>query len=286
MGTRAISSAELRAECTTLELAVCSARFATKESLAPHRPGGAENPGTDARAWLAYYRHLHRLHARRGAGGGATTPEQAEAVVLDALRAAPLRVEFSRTHADGTPEVVFVHPKSAHCLLELNARDRLMGWLAARVDHLHASDDPAHLPLLLRAHDEQLYQLQVFCSVVCHEGPGSPFPDGAERPEPAAWTRDLEPVDLLRIVQAHLAVNSARLAALSALVSAQAEPGSTTGRHSWAVFFAAMADEQHTSVESLMRDRSVAAVLASAYTAGAHKREVAEEAKRRAEQQP
>lgn len=288
MGARSISAAELRAECELLESAVLATHAASEDALKEARP--ARGVQKDAREWLRYYRWLHRAHAVANAGGasqkspGGMSKEEADAIVLDALRAEPVRVELGHTEADGSPTVVHVHPKSAHTLLSLNARDRVMQWLTERVGRLYQSHDPAHLALLARAQDEQLYQLRVFASVVCHEGPGSPYADSEERPTPAEWTRDLSPLDFLRVVNAHLELNSKRLLALSALVTSQADgTGDGAARLSWAVFFASMADSQHTSVESLMRDRSLAALMAAAYTASAHKAEVIEEAKRQAD---
>jgi hypothetical protein len=274
-GQRWISAAELRAECTLLERAVRSAHCATDESLAPHRPGGERNPGRDARAWLAYYRHLHRIHAVGTYQPAAGGPAETERALLAALRSEPVRVELSVTDADGTPRAVFVHPKSAHCLLHLSARDRVLAWLAERAARLGTSDRPDDLPLFARVNREMAYQLAVFASIVCHPGPGSPYHDDAERPEPAPWALELNPVDVARIVAAHLEVNSQRLAALSALVSARHQDGGPVTR-SWGVFFGYAASELHVASDAVMRDRSLASVLAQLATTGAARTEALE----------
>src|SRR5215207_5850156 len=89
---RSVSAAELRAECSILERAVCTAKYADAAALVAYRPGGSENPDKGARGWLAFYRHLHRLHALEGRVSGDRAREhraddaefaRTEAVVLD-----------------------------------------------------------------------------------------------------------------------------------------------------------------------------------------------------------
>src|SRR4051794_31243111 len=122
MRARTISAKMLRADCTTLERAVLSARLTTKESLVPHRPGGESNPQRDAFGWLAYYRHLHRLHARAESAPSSMSRSAADAAALDALRSEPIAVHLVDSKPGDPP--ILVYSKSLDALLQVHALDR------------------------------------------------------------------------------------------------------------------------------------------------------------------
>lgn len=297
MGARSITTAELRAECTTLERAVLSARLTTKDVLAAHRPGGSGNSGKDAPAWLAYYRHLHRTHAKGEPSGDSTAPAaltvpaDAEPVVLDALRSAPAVVELVGSVAPDGGDLVLVHPKAFIPLQAFRRRDARVDWLTEQRAQLLSLGPAAADDDLLRRVDEELaYQYALLVWGATTEGCGLPYEEHDAPEDVPTWLLALDPVDVLRIREAFVQVNALRLAALSALLAAQtaadraadAPPGQQ--RPQWSTFFATRADEQHTAggAAALMRDRALAAVLAESIVASSERARVAREAEARA----
>jgi hypothetical protein len=267
-GKRSISTAELRAECAPLERAVLTERLAEREALARHRPGGAQNPARDARAWLAYYRYLHRCHARGAAGGGgapALSREQADAVALDALRAQPIPVRRMNALPDDPP--LYVYPKSLDALLHVHALDRQLGYMTEQHARVTAALEQQHraelAELLPRLADAISYAYQLLAWIVTTPGPGMPYGPDDDRPMPPESIRALEPWDVVRICAAHQR-HLAQLHAVSVLLDAKRPTEAGARRPSWSAFAAELAAESGTSVETIMKFRSLASELARA----------------------
>ena len=261
MGTkRGIAAAELRAECTTLERAVCSAKLASKDTLAPHRPGGARNPDRDARGWLAYYRTLHRIHAKgeRDAAPDRAAHARADAEALDALRTEPIRVPLVGASANAAP--LLVYPKSLDALLHVHALDRQLQYMTTKHAQLVEMKTADAADLLPRVADGISYTYQLLCWIVTHPGPAMPYDSHVDHPEPPEHIRALEPWDVIRIVEAHHK-HMLRLHAVAALIDSrrQSEEGGT--RPSWSMFIASETPAGE-STDVTMKHRALNALLA------------------------
>lgn len=259
MAKRSISVAELKAECTVLERAVCSAGLATKEQLKEEAP----KRGTGAREWLAYYVQLHRRHAFLSKRSG-TGAEDAE--VLDALRGQPIVVEM----VSKDDQQVQVYPKSLHASLYVHALDLKLAWLLAQKNLLERRGTAGDVLMLSKVYEAITYVYQLLVWVVCSEGPSMPFDTNDPDPTPPEWVMRMEPWDVLRICQAHQKL-LARLQALSALIDEGTQREKTGIRPSWSMFYSTMAVELKDSAVNLIKLRSVGEMLAMArMNAAAH----------------
>jgi hypothetical protein len=271
MGTRSISTKELRAESQVLERAVLSARLSTKEALAPHRPGGAENPGKDARGWFSYYRHLVRVHARadRSSPSATVDREAADRNVLNALRAEPVRVNLV-PRLDGAEPVLYVYAKSLDALLHITALDRQLAWFTRQHALLVAMGTPDAIALLPRATAEISYTYGLLSWIVTTPGPGLPYLIDAERPELPAHIVALEPWDIVRIVEAHHK-HLLRVHAVSQLIDERSQNEEGGSRPSWSMFAANAAEMFGADPVVITRDRPLAALLAATWLNSAAK---------------
>lgn len=288
---RVIPTSYFKAECGTLERAVRQSEAATDAELAPHRPGGAENPVTDAFGWLSYYRHLHRLHAQSVGRRAPVSPTRGAAhatedeIVLGALREDALAVTLRHPPPDG-PDVLQVHVLSEQALRHLDARDDLLRCLARHARALQGSERPEDHALRLQVVEELSYH-QAVCAWICTSDawPRLPFdPIATPRPEPPAWASALHPEDLVQIQTGHHRLNAVALAVTRQLVSLPDEKGEEQGG-SWRTFFATLEKDTHHAVPAatFMRDRSLVSLLASRLIATDAEHEAYEAAKAKAE---
>jgi len=290
---RVIPAAHLKAECGTLERVVRDRKAATDAELAPHRPGGAENPAADAFGWLSYYRHLHRLHAVAVGRSGPASPAIAEAravddaIVLGALRDDAVCVTLAQPTPDG-PQQLMVRPLSEVALRHLDARDDLLRCLARHARQLQASENPEDHALRMRVVGELSYH-QAVCVWICTSDawPRLPFdPLETPRPDPPAALLVLHPEDIVRVQAAHHRINAVALAVTRQLVSLPDADGRESGG-SWRTFFALLEKETHHAIPAahFMRDRSLVSLLASRIIATDAERSTYEEAKEKAEEE-
>jgi len=284
------SAAGMRARCERLAATIRARKLAPEEELADYWPGGAENTARGAAAWVVCYAQCVRMMGR--AETRETTRADAaaaDAVILESLAGVPVLVSIvaptdaaavealSALHADQWARLraaapLAVYPKSFHALIWLSARAKRLDWLADRAAILAERAGREDLDLLARTSAEICYQHALCAWVACHPGPGLPFGDHEATPAIPEPFSALSPYDVARILEAHLAANWHRLQALDALVTGDTSGGGAARRPSWSGFFGAMAMESGASAESLMRDRSLAAVLASnALAADAHR---------------
>jgi len=290
---RVIPASHFRAECGTLERAVRQMEAATDAELTPYRPGGAENPPTDAFGWLSYYRHLHRLHAQSVGRRVPVSPTLGaahaaeEEIVLGALREDALAVTLRHPPPDG-PEVLQVHVLSEQALRHLDARDDLLRCLARHARALQGSERPEDHALRLEVVEEISYQ-QAACAWICtsDEWPRLPFdPIATPRPEPPAALRALHPEDLVRVQAAHHRLNAVALVVTRQLVSLPDEKGDEQGG-SWRTFFATLEKETNHTIPAatFMRNRSLVSLLASRIIATDAENDAYEKARERAEEE-
>lgn len=292
---RSIPTKFFRTESATLERTVVTLGLTTRDALAPLRPGGAENPATDAYGWLAYYRQLHRIHARGasapatsagGSASGAPVAAVDDEIVLSALREDPIAVELVDSRGASPPALV-VRPLSEQALRHLDARDDLLRCLALHAHALQASAVPEEHVLRLQVMEEITYQ-QAICVWICTSDawPRLPFdPRVTMRPEVPEPLRELHPLDTVRVQAAHHRLNAAALSVTRRLVSIADDPQHAGG--SWRTFFSTLEQESGGAIPAaqFMRDRSLVGLLAARILASDAQAKAYEQAKRAAEAQ-
>lgn len=288
---RVIPARYLRSECETLVRTVTHLGVATDAEIEPWRPGGAENPARDAFGWLAFYRRLHRLHARIEHGSGtASAPSLAtdaadDEIVLGALREDPVTVELVDAR-EGTPRALTVHVLSEHALRHLDARDELLQCLAMHALRLQASLNPEDHALRVQLMEEISYQ-QLLCVWICTSDawPRLPFdPRVTPRPEIPVHLLALHPLDVVRVQAAHHRLNAIALTVTRRLVSLD-EDGQKQG--SWRTFFATLEHESNGTIRSaeFMRDRPLVSLLAARIIAADAEKKAYDDAKEKAERE-
>lgn len=280
--TRGISIRALKQRAETVRQSVMAAKAATAEELAAQQPGGALNPDRSAEAWLLWLIRLHRLdaHALGAASGGGRTSE--DAGVLAALISDPVPVALSR-QADDQPVTLLVRPLSFVALAELDKRDVILSWLATHTAAC-GSGSTEDLDLYARAADEAVYQQRVCASIVTADtAPRLYFdPLVTPRPEPAAITAEIDPVDFLRIMRAHAEVNMWRLQAITPLLSKQHAERSNSG---WGTFFATLERDRGEPSAHYLHDAGLVPLVTARVAAAAAEREALEQARQKAERE-
>ena len=272
MPLRSIKTAELRAECKTLERAVLRAGLAGELDFKKWQPGGENNTATDARGWLAYYARLHRWHAKgeRSDGDSGFDPhDMNDRRVLDALRNEPVPVRLiDAIVVAGEPlrDTVHVYAKSLDALLHVHALDRTLATLMMKKLQLEQVMGPSS-ELLTRTVDVISYTYRLLVWIVTSPGPEMPWEPDDVDPTPPVWITKLQAWDVIRICQA-AQEHQLRLAALSALVDVKAQDSGGT-RPSWSMFAASMASETKEPVSTLMKHRALIELLATAHMVAA-----------------
>lgn len=271
---------DLRGQCKYLEDAVRSERVVDDDTLAAGRPGARGNPRRDLWGWVKWYGTL-RAYLDRTAQRGAPDVA-AERMAAAALARKPLVVEGA-PGPDGQPRRFAVHPKGYAAHEVIHEHDLVLAWLNGQSYRLHGSSLDQRFDLARQVAVERAYQVALLCWIATHPGAWLPYdPFAAPRPEVPAEYFTLEELEILRIQQAFVHVNVGRGAALQQLVAPPKEDG-TPGHRSWAVFHASMGQQLGVPVESLMRDRTVAELIAQAYLAAGAEREAIEAHRRRHE---
>jgi hypothetical protein len=276
---RSIPVEHLRRECEAIETVVEVDGAATAEQLAAWRPGGAENPDRDAFAWLSYFKRLHRAHAtgEGGAPRAQVIDAEVEQHLLAALEERPVRVELPEREGE---ESLHVYPKGLTALARLEGIDHVSGWLAEQVELLLIGNAAAHEEPFARALDELAFQQGLAAWIVCSEGSGLPYdPQQTPRPDLPARFRDLDPLVVPLVLRAHHECNGLRIAALRSIVSM---PERAQERSRWSIFYASASSKMNRPASELMRDWSLAGLLAQLALAGQAEKDAYEESKRRA----
>lgn len=286
---RVIPTKYLRAECETMVRTVRHLNLASQAEVDAIRPGGAENPATDAFGWLAFYRRLHRLHARvetQSDGHREPTPSEAadDEIVLAALRQDPITVEMVDTR-DGSIRHLTVHVLSEHALRHLDALDDLLTCLARHAADLQASQHPQDHALRQQVLEEITYQ-RLLCVWICTSDawPRLPYdPRVTPRPEIPEELLGLNPVDSVRVQAAHHRLNAVALSVARRMVSIDEDGNSKGG--SWRTFFSTLERESNGTIPAatFMRDRALVSLLSARIIAADAEKKAYDHAKEKAE---
>lgn len=268
-----VSVAALKERCGALEGHVKHRKLASGDELASYRPGGPLNryppslSGATGRAaslwnWVWYHAQLVRFCGREDTTTGEV--QDADAIIMDALRGAPEVVEVPSPLPEAPPQVFAVYPKSMDALIVCHTRDRLLLWLATRIKVLRSHETPETLSIIERGLLEISYQHGLMCWIVTHRDAGLPFTLDDVRPELPPEIAAMDTFTKLRISRAHMKVNGERLAALEALVSEQVtSSGAPSKRPSWSVFIGTLSQKMGVQPQVLMRDYSLGEMLAA-----------------------
>jgi hypothetical protein len=175
---------------------------------------------------------------------------------------------------------VAAYPKSAFALMLCHERNLAIARLLTYAEQLGRSDHPDAHDLIARAMTEATHQHRVLAWIACTPGPGLPFPELERDPELPPTFAELAPQDIVAICRAFDEVNWARLRALEALVAPDpdaedAPRGVPPGRSSSASITAT----EGRASEHVLRDRSLAGLMATTQMAASAQREAMADAK-------
>lgn len=250
--------AGLRLRCEGLRETLASLEHVSPTDLADYWPGGAENHEAPPGDWIFCYAQLIRMLGYESPETEDLRRAQAERQVLAALRRLAVTVELVHPLRDDQTSLT-IYPKSLHALLRLEEQDAVLARLADAADWLYRAPAEQMAERLGQVLAEIEYQHQVAVWILTTEDVGLPFDDQVERPEPPEWTLELDPADVVRVLQAHREVNRRRGACVAALTSSTRSKG---GRLSWAVLAGSAATRLGLSTYTLMREVSLGEWLA------------------------
>lgn len=222
--------------------------------LTHYWPGGEENTSKKLWGWIRCYAHFYSYSRKPDPAEVEQQRRAKQEALLEALADQPEVVQLAARNPDGDHETITVYPKSYVALDELHARNLALARLSDQVAAVEAAGITSDVELLMRAYAEQTYLHRVIVWIATTPGPGLPFPEQSQRPEPPAALADLHPGDLYAIAAAFQRVNVMRLTVLEATRKKESAPD-------WTVFFATLAGEGPPT--DVMRDRSLSSVLAS-----------------------
>jgi hypothetical protein len=222
--------------------------------LAHYWPGGEENTNKKLWGWIRCYAQFWSYTRRKDPAEIEQERRAKQQALLEALADQPEVVQLAARQADGEHQTITVYPKSYVALDELHSRNLVLASLRDQVAVIESAGAPEDVELLQRAYAEETYLHRVIAWIATTPGPGLPYPEQTQRPEPPAALADLHPGDFYAIAGAFQRVNVMRLTVLDATRKKDTAPD-------WTVFFATLAGEGPTT--DVMRDRSLASVLAS-----------------------
>lgn len=251
--------ATLRERCAFIREQLTARGTATPEELAAYWPGGAENPGKRLWNWIDCHSNYVRFCGRieTELKGLFRSDEARQQAVLDALAERAEQVTLTSKEVDGRPLQLTVYPKGDVALRAVHAANLYLGQLIDDCEALQAAGTALDLELIVRAREEQSYVQRMIVWIATTPGPGLPFAEGERHPELPEEFADLSSIDFYLLANAFQKVNLARLTALD-------KGNRSKSRPDWSVFFASMAVELNTTPAALMRDWSLAALLATA----------------------
>ena len=280
----AISVRALRAQCGALADDLTRNGQASLEEVRAVEPGGADNPKRDGSAWVRCYGQLQLMRGRaqgstNNAGrAGAADVRAADALALAALAEQPSPV----SSAPG----LRVYPKSFATLMHCHAREMLVGHLARVVGQANRHGAPDDVVSILEeAAAELSYQSRLLAWIATSEGPALPFDEAAPRPEIPPVIADLSALVVLDINRGFATVNWSSLRAMEALITPDPDDGTPSKRLAWSPFFGTLSLELGVSPLELLRNRSLASVLASTKLAASSRREAMADAKAKADRE-
>jgi hypothetical protein len=201
-----------------------------------------------------------RSRTERGSVEGA----ERQAAVMDALADTPESVTLVAVEAGADPVRLTVYPKGYVALRAIQTRNLLIASLTDDLKALETHGGPADLDVIIRAQEEMGYQERVIAWIATTPGPGLPFPEEDWRPTLPPQFADIHPHDFYALAGAFQRVNATRLLLLDSSSRSETRPN-------WSVFFAMMAETLNASTAELMRDWSLASLIAQATVAAERK---------------
>ncbi len=268
---------EVRRRCRDLrEVLVASPELCTPEDLAAYWPGGVENRTGGRGGWTYCYAMYVAFLFR-----SKTTPDQDEQsdlveqqATLDAFREKPVTVELVGVGPHGTPATIAVYPKSFDTLSLIDEIDAQCKWLAERLVWLEkqwGAEAALKVPEAMR----ELTELHLtIVWILTHPGASAPFNPATGLPDLPPEARLYDPLDVLRICQAHHQVNRKRIG----IVVGSIRQSGGKGQASWTTLAVGAAKALRQPIETLMRNRSLGAWLAQAAITWDAEREAQESA--------
>lgn len=246
------SVSAVRERCQNLKAALQYRASVSPVELAEYWPGGTANPERRGRGpWLYCYASYSRLMGRAEAASASGDSQEA---LLAALAAEPVAV----TLPEGT--TFQCHPKSYLALRWLAHADALLGAMLHQMERIpyFQTDEQDSLREEAMLGTTELQLALVWAAV--HPGPGLPFDERQRVPAIPPEIQAISPIGVYQVLQAYRSANLQGLAALPALTD-----GAVDGsRPTFAMFFAAMAQESGLSSAALMRERPLVQLLAQA----------------------
>jgi hypothetical protein len=210
------------------------------------------------------------LRARREvlAAERAREAARAESAVAAALSGSPVPVQLSEAAALASGPTA-VYPKSYHALRYLDALDAALREVVALAQSL--DDAEVHAQALI----VETAAVRVWAWILTHPAPGLPFEEVARDVTPPAWTGHLMPDDLVRLLEAHVEVNHARIRWIAQLFPPERERES---RLNLGGFLGTVAQELKQRPFEVMRNWSLVEAFAQAATASQAAREARQHA--------
>lgn len=244
-------------DCLHKERHLLARKLASEGELATTRP---KTRSASLEQWIRHYAKLGQLLGREDDRALFLGHSEADGQMMAVLSEDPLEVSIVRD-GEGPPVMVRVYPKAFLPLLVFfRARDWLVTLLADRYHGLIQDGKPSDIELLERIAAEIAYQQMLLAWGACTPGRALPFAP-EDRPDIPAPFTEATPTDLLRVHEAFIRVNVGQLQALDRLVAPS--KGAVGERPSWSIFFGKLAVKMKVPLERLLRDQSLAAILAT-----------------------
>jgi hypothetical protein len=272
----------LQKRCADLVTSVRNRALASELELTSLAPGGERNPGRTIDEWLYYFAVLHRfLEREQIAAGRSVRPDQRKgdraAGATDAfdlladIGGVGERVDLRIPVDEGRVTSLTVEPKGMLALVEIHELDRDCRWLGARLSVLQeVEDDGLATPNDLQAMSDCARRIAEYVArivwILTTPGAWCPYdPSRDAEPSAPAHLKDLDLLDLTRILMAHRRINGDADAALALYLpsrSAEKAPPMT-----WSVFYAATSREINVDSEVLLKHWSRKKVIVQAVLA-------------------
>lgn len=261
------SKKQVHDRCERMEKHVRSRDLATEDELEEYRPADEQDEATKTE-WWQYLCQLHRFLGREH--WMPKKSDEAEAEILKALKEEPEPVHLlstSRPERITEEGRVLVYPKGLSALQWLDHRDTTLEWLAQRKKILQTMcEDETVLQTSIESPWQVLEEIneaidrQLACMAfaVTREGPHF---DGQDPDNPPEEWFHIDAVDIMRIHRKHVEVNAERLTLLPYLTGPSGGDDDS-GRASWSVFIAQAAKQQGEVAQKVMKNQSLASLLA------------------------
>ncbi len=263
-----ITGAQLQRMADDLEKVVRQLGLATEAELAPWRPGGDRNLSEDAGGALKWYTRVQRIHGRQEKGEKAGVEQTQAEADADRIITAALANEPELVHLYAPPPSLkepggtfAVYPKSFHAMVTLAGIDVALAKLTEALDYLWTHDTAESVDAIGLALEQVSYRHSQAMWILNDPDPALPYDDRAGLfPVVPSLYRQIDALDIPRIMAAHHTVNGLRLKYLEQLL--QAQPAGEGRRRGWASFFVDAAESLKQDVQHLIRHESLVKIMA------------------------